>query len=127
MFTCKQSIILVICLTNSNEMNKEYLGELEELVLTMVALLREDAYGAMIAHSIQERLQREANLSGIHVTLYRLEDKGFIKSSYGGSTNERGGRRKRIYTVTNAGYSILKSMQESRVGLWRLIPELKTF
>jgi PadR family transcriptional regulator PadR len=108
-------------------MNKEYLGELEELILTMVALLREEAYGAMIAQAIQERLQREANLSGIHVTLYRLEDKGFIKSAYGGSTNERGGRRKRIYAVTNAGYSILKTMQESRVGLWRLIPELKTF
>jgi DNA-binding PadR family transcriptional regulator len=108
-------------------MSKEYLGELEELVLTMVAVLQGDAYGAMIAEEIRSRQQRDVNLSGIHVTLYRLEDKGFLKSSYGGSTNERGGRRKRIYSITNAGRAILKTMQESRIALWRLIPELKTF
>lgn len=107
-------------------MSKEYLGELEELVLTMVAVLKEDAYGAMIAEEIQGRQNREVNLSGVHVTLYRLEDKGFIKSSYGGATNERGGRRKRIYSVTNAGFAILRIMKESRLQLWKLIPELKT-
>ncbi len=106
-------------------MGKESLGELEELVLTVTALLKNEAYGAMIAQEIQSRLQRDVNLSGVHVTLYRLEDKGFIKSKYGGATNERGGRRKRIYSVTNAGFAILKTMQESRVELWRLIPELK--
>jgi DNA-binding PadR family transcriptional regulator len=108
-------------------MTKEHLGELEELILTMVALLRDEAYGAMVTEEIRRRQKREVNLSGVHVTLYRLEDKGYIKSAYGGSTNERGGRRKRIYSVTNTGYAILKSMQESRIELWRLIPELKTF
>lgn len=106
-------------------MGKEYLGEFEELVLTMVAVLGEEAYGAMIAEEIQRRQERNANLSGIHVTLYRLEDKGYIKSKYGGSTNERGGRRKRIYSVTNAGFAILRIMKESRQELWKLIPQLK--
>jgi PadR family transcriptional regulator, regulatory protein PadR len=106
-------------------MSKEYLGEFEELVLTMVAALQEDAYGAAIAEEIETRLKREVNLSAVHVTLYRLEDKGFIKSSLGGATNERGGRRKRIFTITSAGMSMLKAMKESRVELWKLVPQLK--
>jgi DNA-binding PadR family transcriptional regulator len=61
----------------------------------------------------------------VHVTLYRLEDKGFIKSSMGGGTNERGGRRKRIYTITSAGMATLKMMKETRLDLWKLVPQLK--
>jgi PadR family transcriptional regulator PadR len=107
-------------------MSKEYLGEFEELILTMVGVLQEEAYGALITEEIERRLKREVNLSGVHVTLYRLEDKGLIKSTFGGSTKERGGRRKRIYTVTHAGYAVLKMMQEGRLELWKLIPQLKT-
>jgi DNA-binding PadR family transcriptional regulator len=106
-------------------MAKEYLGEFEELILTMVGALQEDAYGAAIAEEIDTRLKREVNLSAVHVTLYRLEDKGFIKSKLGGATNERGGRRKRIYTVTNAGMAMLRAMKAARVDLWKLVPQLK--
>ena len=106
-------------------MGKEYLGEFEELVLTMVAVLQEDAYGAAISDEIEQRLKREVNLSAVHVTLYRLEDKGLIKSSMGGGTKERGGRRKRIFTVTSAGMAMLRAMKEARIDLWKLVPQLK--
>lgn len=106
-------------------MSKEYLGEFEELVLTLVAALREDAYGAAIAEEIETRLRREVNLSAVHVTLYRLEDKGYIKSTLGGATKERGGRRKRIYSITSAGMAILRTMKETRIYLWKMIPQLK--
>ncbi|MBL7876312.1 MAG: PadR family transcriptional regulator [Cyclobacteriaceae bacterium] len=106
-------------------MAKEFLGEFEELVLTLVAALQEDAYGAAIADEIETRMKRSVNLSAVHVTLYRLEDKGYLKSGLGGGTAERGGRRKRIYTITNAGLAVLKAMKESRLNLWKLVPQLK--
>jgi DNA-binding PadR family transcriptional regulator len=106
-------------------MSKEYLGEFEELILTMVAVLQEDAYGAAISDEIESRLKRDVNLSAVHVTLYRLEDKGYLKSGLGGGTAERGGRRKRIYTITNAGLAMLKAMKETRLDLWKLVPQLK--
>jgi PadR family transcriptional regulator PadR len=106
-------------------MSKEYLGEFEELVLTLVAALQDDAYGAAIADEIENRLKRDVNLSAVHVTLYRLEDKGYIKSSLGGGTNERGGRRKRIYTITSAGMSMLRALKEVRLDLWKMVPQLK--
>lgn len=106
-------------------MAKEYLGEFEELVLTMVGILQDDAYGNLIVKEIKERVGRDVNLSAVHVTLYRLEDKGYVKSRMGGATNARGGRRKRIFTITNAGLAMLRAMKESRMDLWKLIPQLK--
>lgn len=106
-------------------MAKEFLGEFEEIILTLVAGLQEDAYGAAIAEEIETRLKREVNLSAVHVTLYRLEDKGLIKSKFGGGTNERGGRKKRIFTITNSGLAMLKAMKEARIDLWKLVPQLK--
>lgn len=106
-------------------MAKEYLGEFEELVLTMVGILQAEAYGNTIVAEIKQRVGREVNLSAVHVTLYRLEDKGLVKSGMGGATQTRGGRRKRIYQVTNAGLAMLRVMKESRIDLWKLIPQLK--
>jgi PadR family transcriptional regulator, regulatory protein PadR len=106
-------------------MAKGFLGEFEELVLTMVGILQEDAYGNAIVNEIKRRVGRDTNLSAVHVTLYRLEDKGLVKSKMGGATNARGGRRKRIFTITNAGMSMLKSMKEARMELWSLVPQLK--
>lgn len=106
-------------------MSKEYLGEFEELVLTMAGILQDEAYGNAIVNEIKVRVGRDVNLSAVHVTLYRLEDKGFVKSKMGGATNVRGGRRKRIFTITNAGLAMLRAMKESRMDLWKLIPQLK--
>jgi len=106
-------------------MAKEILGEFEELVLTLVAILQEEAYGAAIADEIELRLNRKVTLSAVHVTLYRLEDKGYIKSRVGGATNERGGRRKRLFEVTNGGVAMLRTMKESRTSLWSRVPQFK--
>ena len=106
-------------------MSKEFLGEFEELVLTVVGILQEEAYGNAIVTEIKQRVSRDVNLSAVHVTLYRLEDKGYVKSKMGGATNSRGGRRKRIFQITNAGLAMLQSMKEARTDLWKLVPQLK--
>ena len=107
-------------------MGKEFLNDFEELILTMVASLEDDAYGAAITIEIGKWLEKKVTLSAVHVILYRLEDKGYIKSKVGGATNERGGRRKRIYSITNAGVALLKTMKEMRTALWKTVPQLKT-
>ena len=106
-------------------MTKDYLGEFEELVLTMVGILQDEAYGNAIVEEIRKQQDRESNLSAVHVTLYRLEDKGYVKSKMGGSTHSRGGRRKRIFTITMSGIAVLRAMKEARTDLWKLMPQLK--
>jgi DNA-binding PadR family transcriptional regulator len=106
-------------------MSKEFLNDLEELVLTLVAGNNDLAYGAAIAIELEQNLHRKVTLSVVHVTLYRLEDKGYVKSKVGGATKERGGRSKRIYSIINSGIAVLKMMKQTRMGLWQLVPQLK--
>ena len=106
-------------------MKKVYLGEFEELVLTMVAMLQDDAYGNAIVEEIKSMIGREVNLSAVHVTLYRLEDKGYVKSEMGGASNMRGGRRKRIFSITTPGIKALQTLKDQRQQLWKLIPSLQ--
>ncbi len=103
---------------------KTYLGEFEEVILTMVGILGDEAYGNAIVKEVQGKLDRSVNLSAVHITLYRLEDKGFVKSEMGGATASRGGRRKRYFKITNAGLSLLQEMQAQRKKLWELLPQL---
>lgn len=107
-------------------MKGSYLGEFEELVMLTCALLKEEAYGINIVQEIKLRMDRSVNLSAVHVTLYRLEDKGYVTSSYGGATTQRGGRRKRIFKLTSLGVKLLQQVNEKRQNLWNMIPELKT-
>lgn len=106
-------------------MGKEYLGELEELVLTVVGILQDEAYGNPIVKEIKDQVSRNVSLASVHITLYRLEDKGLVKSRIGGATKLRGGRRKRIYSITTSGLAMLRSMKEDRMHLWKLVPQLK--
>lgn len=106
-------------------MKGSYLGEFEELVMLTCALLKDESYGINIVEQINEKTGRKVNLSAVHVTLYRLEDKGMVKSEMGGATAERGGRRKRIFQLTNLGIRMLKEAKEHRESFWTLIPELK--
>ncbi|MBX2875160.1 MAG: PadR family transcriptional regulator [Saprospiraceae bacterium] len=104
-------------------MSKDYLGEFEELILTVVGILKEEAYGNAIVEIIAKQLDRKVNLSAVHITLYRLEDKGLVTSEMRGATSQRGGRRKRYFQITNAGIAQLQKIQEQRQKLWQLLPK----
>lgn len=106
-------------------MKKTVLGELEELVLLVVAASTEEVYGVPVMEQLQTLTGRDFTISAIHTTLYRLEDKGFLLSSVGGATTERGGRRKRLFSITEAGGQVLLEIQQMRSQIWRTIPETK--
>jgi PadR family transcriptional regulator, regulatory protein PadR len=103
-------------------MKRQYLGEFEEIVLLMVALLDEEAYGVNITHEIIEQTSRAVRLNQVHASLHRLEEKGMIKSALGDPTPERGGRRKRIFTITKYGRQTLHYIQSVRTNLWSMLP-----
>lgn len=100
------------------------LGEFEELVLLTIGVLQDQAYGVSIKEDLERRTGRRPSIGALHSALSRLEKKGFIKSHLGGATSERGGRRKRFYTMTSAGEGALIKSYQLRTELFRLIPNL---
>ncbi|WP_089679168.1 PadR family transcriptional regulator [Catalinimonas alkaloidigena] len=103
-------------------MRGSYLGEFEELVLLTVAVLYDEAYGVAISEEIEQQTGRAASISAVHAALNRLSDKGMVTSHLGGATAERGGRRKRFFTVTPAGSKVLHEIRHQRQQLWAQIP-----
>jgi PadR family transcriptional regulator, regulatory protein PadR len=99
------------------------LGELEEIVLLLVGVRYDEAYGVMIQDEMVQRCDRRVTLSTIHVALHRLEEKGYLESRLDGATNERGGRRKLLFRVTKSGQKVLAASRELRNELWRAIPK----
>jgi PadR family transcriptional regulator, regulatory protein PadR len=102
-------------------MPKFFLGELEEMVLLMVSLLNGRAYGVLIVEELQKQAGREVTISAVHAVLHRLEEKGFVRSSMGGASSERGGRRKRIFTITAHGQTVIEELRDTRNLIWSLI------
>ncbi|GAA4395797.1 hypothetical protein GCM10023187_03170 [Nibrella viscosa] len=103
-------------------MRRTYLGEFEEMVLLMVAILNSEAYGVTVSQALEEHTGRLVTFGTVHNTLIRLEEKGFVTSELGGATTERGGRRKRLFRITALGSRALKEIQQLRQELWQLIP-----
>ena len=104
-------------------MRRTYLGEFEELVLLMIAILDGDAYGVTVSQEIEQQTGRVVTFGAVHNTLIRLEEKGFVTSEMGGATTERGGRRKRLFKLTVLGKTALTDIQLLRNKLWNLMPD----
>ncbi|WAC13582.1 PadR family transcriptional regulator [Dyadobacter pollutisoli] len=104
-------------------MKGTYLGEFEEVVLLAAAILSGDAYGAAITNEIEQQMGRSVNLGAVHAALHRLEEKGLLSSRMGGATAERGGRSKRLFTVTMAGTRALDNIRDIRNRMWDNIPK----
>jgi len=59
----------------------------------------------------------------VHTAMYRLEKKGFVESYYGGASAKRGGRKKRLYKITQAGVKVLAEAKAQREAMWNLLPD----
>ena len=104
-------------------MKGTYLGELEEIVLLTIAALYDKAYGVAIVEEIATRTGRQLSFGAMYTVLMRLEEKGYVNSREGDATKSRGGRRKKLYTLTTGGEQALRVAREIRVSLWQSIPQ----
>jgi DNA-binding PadR family transcriptional regulator len=96
---------------------RDYLGEFEHLVLLALLRLQDRAYGVTVRREIQDRAHREVSIGAVYATLDRLEAKGYVKSSIGEPTNERGGRSKRFFRITARG---ARALTRTHLALQRM-------
>lgn len=105
-------------------MKKYQLGEFEEVVMLTVGVLYGDAYGVSIKNEIETRLSRKVSVGALQSALKRLEEKGYLKSHEGETTQERAGRPKRYFVITALGKKALEFSKNTREELWNSIPKV---
>jgi PadR family transcriptional regulator PadR len=108
--------------TNMEVMRKrDYLSQLELMVLLAVMSPSRESYGVLISRSIAQKSGREVALASVYATLERLERKGMVKSSLGEPTAERGGKARTYFKATAAG---VQEAREAHAALLRLSADL---
>lgn len=81
----------------------------------MLAALRlgpEKAYTVSIGDDIEERTSRSVRHANVYTTIQRLEAKGLLSTSLGDSRPERGGKPRRLVTLTPEGLGALRTTTE---------------
>ena len=118
-FVNKMSLTLISII-----MKGTHLGEFEEIVMLVIAAMKQDAYGLAIKKELEEQTQRSVAISAVHAACNRLQDKGLLSSEFGEKSQRRGGKRKKIYKVTVKGQRALTAAYELRQRLWaRITPD----
>jgi PadR family transcriptional regulator PadR len=99
------------------------LAGFEELVLLAAASLGDEAYGVTVQQRLEHETGSAVSIGAVYAVLERLERKGYVRSAWGDATPQRGGRRKRMFTVTAAGATALRVMGRIRSRLAQPIPK----
>jgi PadR family transcriptional regulator len=89
----------------------DLVGTLEHIVLLALVHLGSNAYGMTVRREIEQRTGRDISIGAIYTTLQRLESKGYVSSTVGEPTAERGGRAKRMFRLEAEGRRALRASQ----------------
>ena len=100
-----------------------YLGEFEQMLLLAALRLEEDAYGVRLMEELETTIGRRVSRGSVYVTLDRREDKGWLTSQSSGARPERGGRPRRIVSVTPEGLEQLRRSRAALITLWEGLEE----
>ena len=98
----------------------------EELIMLSILNLGDDAYLIAIQDHLSEVTNKKTSLTSVHLPLSRLEKLGYITGVMGEATAVRGGRRKKIYSITKAGLQALHEYKKISDGLWENYLNLAT-
>ena len=103
------------------------LGSFEETLLLLVGILGEEAYAFNIAEEFESQTGKSTSIGSVHSTLDRLSKKKYLTSEMGVPTAERGGRRKRIYSITAEGQKVLEASRDLKMSLWNQFPSFSGY
>lgn len=100
----------------------------EELVLLAVWRLKENAYCVPIKKQLAQVTGENWSFGAIYDPLDRLEKKGLLESHLSDPTPKRGGKSKRVYTLTTDGRRALLEIKSISEAMWKGVskPALET-
>jgi PadR family transcriptional regulator PadR len=115
----------IVFLPEDRVIMKRHNGSLELMIMLAIMRLEDAAYGVPISREIEEAAGREVAMATVYASLDRLEARGLVKSKLGDPTPERGGRAKRLFTITAAGIREVQNARRALTQLWNRLPQLK--
>jgi PadR family transcriptional regulator PadR len=105
------------------ERKMKFLSRSEEFVLLAVLYLQEEAYGVAIRNQLRKMTGQAWAFGAIFVMLSRLEKKRMLDSKLADPSPRRGGKSKRIYSLTTDGLEELAKVRKVQMAVWKSVAE----
>jgi DNA-binding PadR family transcriptional regulator len=109
-------------LTNKRILKMKDLTIPEQLILTAIWRLKDNAYGVTIRKKVAEVTNKDLIYGTLYNFLDQLLRKEYVTKNPSEPKNERGGRSKMIYTLTEKGYAALSRARNLQNSIWSGIP-----
>jgi DNA-binding PadR family transcriptional regulator len=97
---------------------------LEEAILIAIWRLKDNAYGVTINKQVSESLQKRYSMGALYFALDQLLRKGHVDKTIRHFYQEKGGRSRTYYTLTENGKKALWMVRNYQKSLWEGIPEM---
>ena len=101
----------------------EIITRREEQILLAIGNLGDNAYLVAIIKHLSKVMNKTWSVGAIHIPLRRLEKAGYITAHYGETSAVRGGKRKKIYSLTPKAFQALKENKRISDQLWTWFSE----
>ena len=101
------------------------LSRIEEIILLSIWQLGDKAYGMSIREEVIKATGKKWLLGAIYGPLGRLHKNGYVLTSKGEPTPERGGRSKVYYRLSREGINALREVRRVNSVIWNGIEELE--
>lgn len=97
---------------------------LEEAILIAIWRLEDNAYGVTINKQVSRSSQRDYSMGALYFALDRLLQKKYVGKHIKSFYNQKGGRSRTYYTLTENGEKALREVMAYQKSLWEGIPEM---
>ncbi len=96
----------------------------EEILLTTIWRLKDNAYGVTIRKKIAEIAKKDIIYGTLYNLLGRLVKKGYVTKTRSQPIKLRGGRSRMYYALTPSGIRALHNARELHKSIWEGLPEV---
>jgi DNA-binding PadR family transcriptional regulator len=110
--------------SNKTEDKMNIITRLEEAILIAIWRLEDNAYGVTINKQVSESLHKKYSMGALYFALDQLLRKGHVNKTIRSFYQEKGGRSRTYYTLTEDGKKALWMVRNYQKSLWEGIPEM---
>lgn len=96
----------------------KFLSRQEEFMLLTILRLRNDAYGVPIREEIARLTEKYWSIGAVYDILDRLTRKRLVSVTVSEPVKTRGGKSRRYYRITKAGYKALEEIRALQDKTW---------
>ena len=100
------------------------LSRTEEFILLAVIFLKDEAYSVKIRKRLNKITGKTWSYGALFISLEQLVKKGYLLSSLTDPLPERGGRSKRIYSITPYGQKALNEIKRMEQIMWDSVSDI---